>query len=99
MLRPVSAILLILFSAAAAITLRAHPAPFSYLDVHIAADGLSGRLAIHDLDAAYELKLEDLDKVSGGFFRRPGPSYPFPFPLDEAPLPGRPLPRPVPFEI
>ena len=59
MLRPVSAILLILFSAAAAITLRAHPAPFSYLDVHIAADGLSGRLAIHDLDAAYELKLED----------------------------------------
>lgn len=68
MLRRVSAILLILFSAAAAITLRAHPAPFSYLDVHIATDGLSGRLAIHDLDAAYELKLEDPVQLADAAF-------------------------------
>ena len=41
------------------VPLLAHPAPFSYLDVHIGANGLSGRLVVHDLDAAYELKLHD----------------------------------------
>ena len=41
----------------------AHPAPFSYLDIRIAAGSLSGRLVLHDLDVAHDLGLgagEDL---------------------------------------
>ena len=38
--------------------LLAHPAPFSYLDAHVTAGGLTGRLVLHDLDVAYELKIE-----------------------------------------
>jgi hydrogenase/urease accessory protein HupE len=37
----------------------AHPAPFSYLDLHLDAQRVQGRLVIHDFDAAYELGLED----------------------------------------
>jgi hypothetical protein len=37
----------------------AHPAPFSYLDLHLDADGTSGVLVIHDFDAAFELGIED----------------------------------------
>jgi hypothetical protein len=33
-------------------SLLAHPAPFSYLDVYVSADGLTGRLVLHDLDVA-----------------------------------------------
>ena len=50
------------------VVLSAHPAPFSYLDVHVAADGLSGRLALHDLDAAYELKLDDPTRLADPAF-------------------------------
>jgi hypothetical protein len=39
--------------------LSAHPAPFSYLDVHLAADALSGRLVVHTIDIAHELGLPD----------------------------------------
>ena len=35
----------------------AHPAPFSYLDIHIGASGLSGRLVVHTIDAAHDLQL------------------------------------------
>ena len=38
---------------------RGHPAPFSYLDLHLDADRTSGTLVIHDFDAAHELRLED----------------------------------------
>ena len=38
---------------------RTHPAPFSYLDLHLDAERTSGTLVIHDFDAAYELGLED----------------------------------------
>jgi hydrogenase/urease accessory protein HupE len=38
-------------------TVRAHPAPFSYLDVHVAPDGLSGRIVLHDLDVQHDLGL------------------------------------------
>ena len=38
--------------------LLAHPAPFSYLDAHVTADSLTGRLVMHDLDVAYELKID-----------------------------------------
>jgi hypothetical protein len=38
--------------------LLAHPAPYSYLDAHVTAAGLSGRLVVHDLDLAYELQVD-----------------------------------------
>ncbi|HET7219889.1 MAG TPA: HupE/UreJ family protein [Vicinamibacterales bacterium] len=56
-LRRVAAATLLVWTACFA-RLAAHPAPFSYLDVYI-SDGLSGRLVVHDLDLAYELKLQD----------------------------------------
>jgi hydrogenase/urease accessory protein HupE len=37
----------------------AHPAPFSYLDLHLDAQRARGALVIHDFDAAYELGLQD----------------------------------------
>ena len=37
----------------------AHPAPFSYLDLHLDAGRTNGTLVIHDFDAAQELGLED----------------------------------------
>jgi hydrogenase/urease accessory protein HupE len=60
---PVWACTLVLALGLTAI-LAAHPAPFSYLDVHIAPDGLSGRLVVHDLDVAHELKLEDPTRLA-----------------------------------
>ena len=41
----------------------AHPAPFSYLDLHLEGGAVSGSLTIHDSDAAYELKLTDADAL------------------------------------
>ncbi len=38
---------------------RAHPAPFSYLDIHVEADGLRGRVVLHAIDVAHELGLPD----------------------------------------
>jgi hydrogenase/urease accessory protein HupE len=38
---------------------QAHPAPFSYLDVRVVADGLSGSLVLHDLDVARVLGMTD----------------------------------------
>ena len=35
----------------------AHPAPFSYLDVYLDADGARGTLTLHDYDVAHELSL------------------------------------------
>ncbi len=35
----------------------AHPAPFSYLDLHLNAAGVSGTLVLHDFDVARELKV------------------------------------------
>jgi hydrogenase/urease accessory protein HupE len=37
--------------------LAAHPAPFSYLDVHLGPNGLGGRLVVHTIDVAHELGL------------------------------------------
>jgi hydrogenase/urease accessory protein HupE len=62
------ALVLLLLCAVASTRLAAHPAPFSYLNVFIAADGLSGRLVVHDLDAAYELKLDDPARLSDPAF-------------------------------
>ena len=41
----------------------AHPAPFSYLDLHVDASGISGSLVIHDLDAAHDLDVADADSL------------------------------------
>jgi hydrogenase/urease accessory protein HupE len=49
---------LVLLGALAIVPLAAHPAPFSFLDVHIAAGALSGRLAVHNPDLAFDLRLE-----------------------------------------
>ncbi|HYE85484.1 MAG TPA: HupE/UreJ family protein [Vicinamibacterales bacterium] len=42
---------------------EAHPAPFSYLDLHLGADGLSGALVVHDLDAAHDLGVQNADSL------------------------------------
>lgn len=41
----------------------AHPAPFSYLDLHLDEDGLSGTLVVHDLDAAHDLGVANADTL------------------------------------
>jgi hypothetical protein len=41
----------------------AHPAPFSYLDLHLDASGLSGTLVVHDLDAAHDLGVANADTL------------------------------------
>lgn len=50
----------ILFTAVAA---GAHPAPFSYLDLHLDAAGVHGTLVVHDLDAAHDLGLDATDSL------------------------------------
>ena len=41
----------------------AHPAPFSYLDLHLDAGGITGTLVVHDLDAAHDLKVASADSL------------------------------------
>ena len=53
----------------------AHPAPFSYLDLRLTAAGVTGSLVVHDLDAAFELKLPDANALldpDGGAAARAG---------------------------
>jgi hypothetical protein len=45
-----------------------HPAPFSYLDVHVTATGLTGRLVLHDLDLANELKVDPPGRFADATF-------------------------------
>lgn len=40
-----------------------HPAPFSYLDLRVDAEGVGGSLVVHDFDVAYELSLSDPNEV------------------------------------
>jgi hypothetical protein len=47
----------------AAATIFAHPAPFSYLDLHIDASGVTGTLVVHDLDAAHDLGVANADTL------------------------------------
>lgn len=42
---------------AIACTATAHPAPFSYLDLHLDAGSIRGTLVVHDFDVAHELGL------------------------------------------
>jgi HupE / UreJ protein len=41
----------------------AHPAPFSYLDLHLSAAGVTGTLVVHDLDAAHDLGVPAADSL------------------------------------
>jgi hypothetical protein len=41
----------------------AHPAPFSYLDLHLDNSGLTGSLVVHDLDAAHDLGVGNADTL------------------------------------
>jgi len=41
----------------------AHPAPFSYLDLHLDSSGLRGTLVVHDLDVANDLGVKDADTL------------------------------------
>lgn len=40
-----------------------HPAPFSYLDLHLDAGGVTGTLVVHDLDAAHDLAVASADSL------------------------------------
>jgi hydrogenase/urease accessory protein HupE len=44
----------------------AHPAPFSYLDLHIAPGALEIRLVIHTFDAAHELRIDPPERLLDG---------------------------------
>jgi hydrogenase/urease accessory protein HupE len=46
-----------------AVPARAHPAPFSYLDLHVDSSGVSGTLVVHDLDAAHDLGVANADSL------------------------------------
>lgn len=37
----------------------AHPAPFSYIDLHLEADRIDGTLTVHTIDLAHELQLDE----------------------------------------
>jgi hypothetical protein len=56
-------------------TAAAHPAPFSYLDLHLDRGAVTGTLTVHDLDAAFELQLTDADALlEPAVARRHGPA-------------------------
>jgi len=59
-IRTVSWLLAFIFTAA---TAAAHPAPFSYLDLHLDANGVTGTLVVHDLDAAHDLGVANADSL------------------------------------
>ena len=46
-----------------AVSATAHPAPFSYLDLHLDDSGLTGTLVVHDLDAAHDLGVANADSL------------------------------------
>ena len=41
----------------------AHPVPFSYLDLRLGADGLSGTLTVHVFDVAHDLSIDPPDRL------------------------------------
>ncbi len=59
MLRALLVTALVLCASAAA----AHPAPFSYVDLHLDASGVTGTLVVHDFDAAHDLELSSPDAL------------------------------------
>jgi hydrogenase/urease accessory protein HupE len=57
MLRWLAVLLALLVAAPAA----AHPAPFSYLDIDLRDGAATGKLVVHDIDVAHELRLPSPD--------------------------------------
>jgi hydrogenase/urease accessory protein HupE len=60
----VRALMLVIVCACATARVASHPAPFSYLDVRISGDGLSGRLVVHAIDMAHELKIDSPNRLA-----------------------------------
>jgi hydrogenase/urease accessory protein HupE len=58
-----SAVLLLACVVLSAAPAFAHPAPFSYLDLHLDGSGLTGTLVVHDLDAAHDLGVTNADSL------------------------------------
>lgn len=52
-------LLCLLVASGAAHEVAGHPAPFSYLDLHLGNEQVGGTLVIHDFDAAHELGMAD----------------------------------------
>lgn len=48
---------------AAAVAVWAHPAPFSYLDVRLGDQGVTGSLVLHDFDVAHDLGIDPPDRL------------------------------------
>lgn len=46
-----------------ATSVAAHPAPFSYLDLHLSERGVEGALIVHDLDVAHEVGVERPERL------------------------------------
>lgn len=61
------AVLAVLFLSAP-LALLAHPAPFSYLDVHVGPSGLNGRLVLHNADIAHELAIDPPERLTDAGF-------------------------------
>ena len=47
----------------AATPARAHPVPFSYLDLRLQPDAIQGSLVVHIYDAAHDLNIEPMDRL------------------------------------
>jgi hydrogenase/urease accessory protein HupE len=59
MRRLVFVVAAVLYAAGA----EAHPAPFSYLDLRLNANGVNGTLVVHDLDAAHDLGITQAESL------------------------------------
>jgi HupE / UreJ protein len=46
----------------------AHPAPFSYLDVHLSAEGVGGALIVHDFDVAHDVGVDPPERLRDASF-------------------------------
>jgi hydrogenase/urease accessory protein HupE len=62
-MRRLACAVLVTASLLCASSVEAHPAPFSYLDLHVDGAGLSGTLVVHDLDAAHDLGVANADTL------------------------------------
>jgi hydrogenase/urease accessory protein HupE len=57
-------VVVVLLCGIAGARLAAHPSPYSYLDVRVTPEGLGGRLVLHNIDIANELKLEAPERLA-----------------------------------
>ena len=47
----------------AATPARAHPVPFSYLDLRLQPDAIEGTLVVHIFDVAHDLNIEPVERL------------------------------------